>query len=90
MEKAEPNEAGSLVVPPSLVNNLFIPFERLHEIIGVRYSRMSIWRMVRAKTFPAPRQISPQRIAWRVEDLIAWNASRPVAKSASKKVAAHG
>jgi len=32
-------------------------------------SRTTIWRMVRAGTFPAPLKISKNRIAWRESDV---------------------
>jgi prophage regulatory protein len=42
-------------------------------------SRTTIWRAVRAGTFPQPLQLTPTRIAWRQSDVLAWIASRPVA-----------
>lgn len=38
-------------------------------------SRTTIWRAVRAGTFPAPKKISTNRIAWRAADLAQWEAS---------------
>lgn len=34
--------------------------------------------MVRSGNFPAPRQLSPQRVAWKVSELEAWCDARPV------------
>lgn len=37
--------------------------------------RVTIWRKVRAGTFPAPLKISANRIAWKDADIAAWIAS---------------
>jgi prophage regulatory protein len=39
-------------------------------------SRSSIWRQVKGGTFPRPVQLSPNRIAFRVEDVNRWVESR--------------
>jgi prophage regulatory protein len=39
-------------------------------------SSQTIRRMVRAGTFPKPVKISPQRIAWREEEVQAWLVRR--------------
>ena len=36
------------------------------------FSATTLWRKVKAKTFPAPVKLSPGCTAWRVEDLRAW------------------
>ena len=41
-------------------------------------SATSIWRDVRAGTFPPPRQIGPGRVGWLKSEIDAWLASRPV------------
>lgn len=48
----------------------------------VGLSRCSLWRMVRAGTFPAARLLSPGRKAWLSDDIDEWLASRPEASSA--------
>lgn len=35
-------------------------------------SRVTLWRMVRDKTFPAPIKLSAGLTAWRVEDVRDW------------------
>lgn len=85
MSKRKSETAEPVVLNPSPAKGVFVPFDQLHEVIGVRYTRMSIWRMVRDRTFPAPRQLSPQRVAWSLEDLLAWTASRPVARSVRRR-----
>ncbi|MGV7222464.1 MAG: helix-turn-helix transcriptional regulator [Nitrospinales bacterium] len=41
-------------------------------------SPVTIWRGVRDGTFPAPVQLTANRIGWLDEDLEAWKKSRPV------------
>ena len=43
----------------------------------VLLSRSTIYRRVRAKTFPAPIQTSERRIAWLFDEVIAWQQVRP-------------
>jgi prophage regulatory protein len=40
-------------------------------------SRVSIWRDVKAGTFPAPVQIGPNSIGWYEDEIDAWLAARP-------------
>lgn len=42
-------------------------------------SNTTLWRMCRAKQFPAPVQISPGRKAWRESDFVEWSANRAAA-----------
>jgi prophage regulatory protein len=37
---------------------------------------MSIRRLVEQGRFPRPVRLSPQRVGWRVADVMAWEASR--------------
>ena len=43
----------------------------------VRLSRSTVYRRVRAGTFPAPIQTSERRIAWLFDEVIAWQQVRP-------------
>ena len=43
------------------------------------YKRSSIYRGVRAGTFPKPVALGPRAVGWRESDIIAWIESRPVA-----------
>lgn len=40
-------------------------------------SRTTIWRLVRDRVFPSAVQVSPNRIAWRTQDVDDWLSSRP-------------
>lgn len=42
----------------------------------VPMSRVSIWRKVRNKDFPAPIRLGVRAIGWRVADVEAWLAAR--------------
>jgi predicted DNA-binding transcriptional regulator AlpA len=44
---------------------------------GVPFSAATLWRKVRAQTFPAPVKLSAGVTAWRVEDVRAWMESQP-------------
>jgi len=59
--------------------------ERLVALPEVKHrttlSRTSIWRFVKAGTFPQPVHLTPTRIAWKETDVLEWIASRVGAKS---------
>ncbi|MEE9250365.1 MAG: AlpA family transcriptional regulator [Alphaproteobacteria bacterium] len=40
-------------------------------------SRTTLWRRVRAGTFPAPIQLGENSIGWPASEITAWLASRP-------------
>jgi len=42
----------------------------------VPFSSATLWRNVKAGTFPAPVKLSERVTAWRVEDVRAWMKSR--------------
>jgi len=44
---------------------------------GVPLSASTLWRKVRAQTFPAPVRLSAGVTAWRVEDVRAWMENQP-------------
>jgi predicted DNA-binding transcriptional regulator AlpA len=46
---------------------------------GIVYTRVHLRRLVLKRLFPAPVQMSANRIAWRMSDLAIWKASRPAA-----------
>lgn len=41
-------------------------------LLFLPFSHSTLWRKVRAKTFPAPVKISGRMTAWRAEDIHAW------------------
>jgi prophage regulatory protein len=40
-------------------------------------SRVTIWRSVRAGTFPPPLQLGPNSVGWYEDEVDAWLATRP-------------
>lgn len=40
-------------------------------------SRVTIWRRVRAGTFPAPTELGENSIGWSAKEISEWLASRP-------------
>jgi len=40
-------------------------------------SRVTIWRRVRAGTFPAPTELGENSIGWPASEITAWLANRP-------------
>ena len=40
-------------------------------------SKTTIWRMVKAGTFPPPVQLSPRAVGWRRSDIEKWLENRP-------------
>jgi predicted DNA-binding transcriptional regulator AlpA len=56
----------------------FVGFSELAGL-GIPYTRVHLRRLIMKKLFPAPVQLSANRIAWRMSELAAWKASRPAA-----------
>lgn len=48
----------------------------------VQLSRSSIYAGVKSCTFPAPVRIGARAVAWRISDLEAWLAARPLTSAA--------
>lgn len=44
----------------------------------VSLSNTTMDDLIKAGTFPKPRQLSPKRVGWKVSELEAWCDSRPV------------
>lgn len=52
----------------------FVALPEVEHLTSLRKS--SIYRMVREKTFPAPLQISPRRVAWDLQSVEDWIEQR--------------
>ncbi|MEX0827542.1 MAG: AlpA family phage regulatory protein [Haliea sp.] len=48
----------------------------------IPYSRIHLWRMVKAGSFPAPIQLTERKIGFRESDVEAWLDSRPTVEYA--------
>lgn len=68
--QAAPLAPGANDAPPLLPHTGFVRESRL--LVFLPFSHSTLWRRVRAKTFPEPVRISGRITAWRVEDIRAW------------------
>lgn len=57
---------------------------------GVPFSAATLWRKVRAQTFPAPVKLSAGVTAWRVEDVRAWMENQPAWPSNARSTGEEG
>lgn len=64
---------------PSRTDKLTLSAKEVSRLTGL--SRTHIWRLEKLGSFPARRQISPQRVAWLDDEVRAWARSLPVAGS---------
>lgn len=55
---------------PALPETGFVRQPQVLRLVPV--SKSTLWRRVRAKTFPAPVKLSPGVTAWRAEDVRRW------------------
>lgn len=55
---------------PALPETGFVRQPQVLRLVPV--SKSTLWRRVRAKTFPAPVKLSPGVTAWRVEEVRRW------------------
>lgn len=65
-----------------------------HRLIGrkellalVPYSDVSIWRLERAGLFPQRITIGPNRVAWRLAEVLAWIEERAISPSGPREPA---
>ena len=72
-------EAPCTGLPRSAGDEVFITYCQLPEHGVPNYSRVHTRRLIARGLFPRPVMLSPNRIAWRRSDLVAWKASRPKA-----------
>ncbi len=68
--QVDPSAQVTRDVPPNLPYTGFVRESRL--LVFLPFSHSTLWRRVRAKTFPEPIKISDRITAWRVEDIRAW------------------
>ena len=47
---------------------------------AVGLSAATLYRLMSAGSFPRPIRVGAQAVRWRAEDVLAWIASRPVAR----------
>ena len=63
-------------LPPNRVEsqcvNIFVDFDGMILIIGIKVSRTTIWRWVKAGQFPKPTKLAGTLLAWKRGELIEW------------------
>ncbi len=68
-----------------------LTFREVHERVrpgaSERAARVFFWRLIRKGKFPAPLQLSSNRIVWRSDEVEAWLASRPRVRYAPQALA---
>lgn len=52
-----------------------LPLPKVQEATGL--GRVTLWRMVRAGTFPAPIYLTERKIGWRESEVVKWLEARP-------------
>ena len=57
---------------------------------GVPFSAATLWRKVRAQTFPAPVKLSAGVTAWRVEEVRAWIENQPARPGIDRSTSEEG
>ncbi len=55
-------------------------FEDLKDAKGIPYSRVHLWRLIKAKQFPMPVALGPGRKAWLETEIDEWIRSRAAAR----------
>jgi hypothetical protein len=72
------------MIAETRAGRIFVPYPHLRDH-GIHYTRVHLSRLVRAGLFPAPHQLSPNRIAWVLgpaddrNTIEHWLATRPIA-----------
>jgi prophage regulatory protein len=57
------------------------PFLRKPAVLTVTgLSERTLYRMVKAGTFPSPKRLGPNSVGWRASTIKSWNDSRPDAR----------
>jgi Prophage CP4-57 regulatory protein (AlpA) len=67
--------AGPLMAAVDPVNDIFLTYDELRPH-GVPFTRVHLRRLTRNGLFPASYQLSPNRIGWKLSDIVAWKISR--------------
>lgn len=59
-------------------HNLLLKSKQVQELTDL--SKPTIYRLMKTGNFPRPVKLSPNRVAWRKADIMAWLDARPVAE----------
>jgi prophage regulatory protein len=66
------------VLPQARVGQALIRRRQVEQL--VQLSRSTIYAAIKDQSFPAPYRIGARAVAWRVADIEAWLAARPLAR----------
>jgi predicted DNA-binding transcriptional regulator AlpA len=55
---------------------MYVRFPELKNILGFSWSRQHLIVLCKEGKFPKPYQLSPNRVGWDVDEILAWKASR--------------
>jgi prophage regulatory protein len=80
-ENSRQSELKEADAESRVVEDRIVLWPELASIVPL--SRVTIWQMRRRGDFPAPIQLSPNRVGWRLSEVRAWIASRKAAGIAS-------
>lgn len=61
-------------IPDPATRRAFLSMRELRDRLGI--GEMTFRRMIEQGRFPRPVRLTQQRVAWRVADILAWEASR--------------
>ena len=64
----------------NLPQPVFVTYPELPRYGVPPYSRVHLMRMMRRDQFPQQIQLSPNRVAWRVIDIVEWVSNRPLSQ----------
>ena len=59
-------------------HNKLLKSKQVQELTDL--SKPTIYRLMKAGNFPRPVKLSPNRVAWRKAEIMAWLDARPVAE----------
>jgi hypothetical protein len=62
-------------------NDVFVTYFELPQYGIPKFTRKHLLDLQKRNQFPKAIELSPNRIAWKLSELLAWRASRPVARS---------
>jgi|HubBroStandDraft_6_1064221.scaffolds.fasta_scaffold695405_2 predicted DNA-binding transcriptional regulator AlpA len=76
---AQPSDAVRESTQLSPADERFVTWDQLPDYGIPQYTRVHMRRMIMKGHMPPQVLLSPNRVAWRLSDLLAWKASRPTA-----------
>jgi prophage regulatory protein len=74
MSEAATATAPSSPVAPLLPRTGFLRQPQVLQLVPI--SKSTLWRRIKAKTFPQPVKLSVRVTAWRAEDVLGWIAQQ--------------